>query len=889
MNFEAMLLSQINDVEIEPEIIKIAEDLKNTSLFPNLSDEDYNRVLDLAVQTLNTRYGESYIVKTDTKSDPWFNNYYKDLGITRWDRYVDYLKQQKKFAPKVINGMQENLFKIIDLVGNPSGENFSRRGLVIGDVQSGKTANYVGLMNLATDAKFKLMIVLTGTTNTLREQTQIRIEEGLGKANLKKGVSVVQDIRYEDFEKSNPIYLTSEEHDFNLNSRKNFQLSIETTKVPIVIVTKKNSTALKNIYNWLEEYSLDQRNNRIDSSLLLIDDEADFASVNTKDDEDNPTIINSRIRQILGLFTKSSYLGFTATPYANIFINPENNDEMYGLDLFPRDYIYVLGESEKYIGVQRIFGEEKNADHKDMLVEIYPEELETYLPLKHKKDYEFYKLSPSMEDALNLFFLANVVRDLRGDLTAHRSMLINVSRFTLLHSDIKDIVLEYVNRVKRDIRLNGKLPIKEAIKKETISNLNKSFNKHYSNLKEKYSFDELLKLMNDSIHNITVSVINQSNKEMNYMANEEIGERVIVIGGFSLSRGLTLEGLMISYYYRNSVMYDSLLQMGRWFGYRNNYEDLCKIYMTLDTISDFKFIALATQELKDDLKINSNRGSTPKEFGIKVRSGQTGLIITSRNKMRTGKQITTSIDFNKDIIETTCLSVKDIKTNLKNSQVIQNLIKKNSTRRSSSLDPNNKNISEGLVDVDKSEIIQFLKDFTPVNGSKFDSELIIKWLRSNTSEILNKWDIAFAKGSNKELKYNYGYGIEGATSIRTMIKVGNQEGIYKNSNSRLGSPSDGRLGLDDEQYDQFNKKYKDIKTDKTVSQKFYFDYELNRKPIIVIYSVVPQERDEKELYSEYIPMLSIGIPDLGTGRSEVVEYTVNKIYQDLDTIEVIDE
>lgn len=336
-------------------------------------------------------------------------------------------------------------------------------------------------------------------------------------------------------------------------------------------------------------------------------------------------------------------------------------------------------------------------------------------------------------------------------------------------------------------------------------------------------------------------------------------------------------------------MYDSLLQMGRWFGYRNNYEDLCKIYMTLDTISDFKFIALATQELKDDLKINSNRGSTPKEFGIKVRSGQTGLIITSRNKMRTGKQITTSIDFNKDIIETTCLSVKDIKTNLKNSQVIQNLIKKNSTRHSSSLDPNNKNISEGLVDVDKSEIIQFLKDFTPVNGSKFDSELIIKWLRSNTSEILNKWDIAFAKGSNKELKYNYGYGIEGATSIRTMIKVGNQEGIYKNSNSRLGSPSDGRLGLNDEQYDQFNKKYKDIKTDKTVSQKFYFDYELNRKPIIVIYSVVPQERDEKELYSEYIPMLSIGIPDLGTGRSEVVEYTVNKIYQDLDTIEVIDE
>ncbi|OUL10047.1 hypothetical protein B0533_01390 [Sedimentibacter sp. SX930] len=886
LNFEAMLLSQIDMLETEPEIIKLAQQLRTIPMFSNLAEEEYERALNVAVKSLRESFGQSYVVESDEKHVPWFEAYYKDLGVTRWDRYVDYLRNQKKFAPAVVTGMQKNLFKITDLLGDPNGMNFKRKGLIIGDVQSGKTANYVGLMNLATDARYKLIVVLTGTTNTLREQTQIRIEEGLGKAKLSKGVSTIQNTNYKEFSHKNPVYLTSKQSDFDTNSRKNIQQSIETTNVPIVIVTKKNSTALQNIYEWLDNYSKkNPHDDHIDSSILLIDDEADFASVNTmKEDKEKPTSINKKIREILELFTKSSYIGFTATPYANIFINPDNETKMYGQDLFPRDYIYVLGESEEYIGVQSVFG--KDAKHSNMLVPLNPSNVENYLILKHKKEDLFTSLAPSMIDALNLFFMANVIRDLRGDLTKHRSMLMNISRFTMMHDKIKSVVLEYVIQVQKDVRLHGKLPLEEALNIPTIAAMKKSYDEHYSTLQDGVSFEKLLKGMNDSIYRIQVAIVNKDNKELDYLLNEDEGERVIVIGGFALSRGLTLEGLMISYYFRNSVMYDSLLQMGRWFGYRPNYADLCKVYMTQDVISDFKFIAMATEELKDDLEINSKRGLTPKEFGIKVRSGQTGLIITSRNKMRTGKQITARIDFSKDIVETTALTIANDEINKQNHKIIEKLIDKHKGSISDNLDPNPKNISRGLIDLEKVDIIQFLKDYTPAPGSKFDSQLIIKWLRSNTSEILDNWDMAFVTGSENEI-FDYGNGIKGTASKRTMIAAKDLEGVYKNSNSRLGSPTDGRYGLNESQFEKVKSTYGG--KGETIAQKKYFESEFKHKPIIIVYSVVPIDGDNRTISSEYIPLLSLGIPELGFGKSRYVDYRVNKVYQDIEDLEVEEE
>lgn len=885
-DFKKMLYSQMGTLETEPQIIELAESLRKLPMFRNIDEQEYTSILDNSIKTLRESYGQSYVVESNKKHEVWFESYYKDLGITRWDRYVDYLSNFKGFSPAVITGMRENLFKIIDFAGNPNGDNFKRKGLIIGDVQSGKTANYVGLMNLATDAKYKLIIVLTGTTNTLREQTQIRIEEGLGISKSSQGVSNIKNHDYNAFVNMEPIYLTSRQSDFKASSRRNFQLSIETTKVPIVIVTKKNVTALKNIYDWLTDYS--KRNaadDHINSSILLIDDEADFASVNTKSDDENPTAINSKIRDILELFTRSSYIGFTATPYANIFINPDSNEEMYGQDLFPKDYIYVLGESSEYLGVQNIFG--PDATHSYIVTDINEEEVETYLPLKHKKDYSFTELSPSMKDAIHLFFIGNVIRDLRGDLTKHRSMLFNISRYTDMHSQIKRVVSQYVDDVKKDIRLFGKLPLKEALDRPRIAEIKNCYEVHYGKLCQVYPFEEILKNMNEAIYRISVAIVNKDNKELNYLNNEVEGERVIVIGGFALSRGLTLEGLMISYYYRNSVMYDSLLQMGRWFGYRPNYSDLCRIFMTEDVKIDFEFIAMATSELKDDLLMNSKRGLTPKEFGIKVRSGQTGLIITARNKMRSGQQITTHIDFSKDIIETKALSISNRDINQSNYNLICSLVKEHKDKLSKHMDPNSENVIYGLKDVDKISIIYFISQYLPSNGSKFDSNLITNWLKINSNKVLDRWDVVFINGSEKS-NFDYGFGITGSVSKRTLVMSKEMDGIYKLGNSRLGSPSDGKYGLSSEML----KKVKDMyqKSETTISQKKYFEKEFNHKPVILVYSILPFIHEDRDpIVAEYIPLLSVGIPEIGSDKSIPVTYTVNTIYKDIENMELEEE
>ena len=123
----------------------------------------------------------------------------------------------------------------------------------------------------------------------------------------------------------------------------------------VVFVIKKNKSILNNLIRWLKSNNADTRG-VISKSLLLSDDEADNASVNTNDPEKDPTAINKAIRELLKLFRQSSYLGITATPYANIFINPDNEDEMRGDDLFPRDFIYALSPPTNYIGAEDIFG-----------------------------------------------------------------------------------------------------------------------------------------------------------------------------------------------------------------------------------------------------------------------------------------------------------------------------------------------------------------------------------------------------------------------------------------------------------------------------------------------------------------------------------------------------
>ncbi len=175
---------------------------------------------------------------------------------------------------------------------------------------------------------------------------------------------------------------TSVTKDFSSDVLKSNSLSLSSISDPVVLVVKKNKRILQNLITWLRNNNTNGVDGQIDLPMLLIDDEADNASVNTKEAEDTPAAINKCIRELLHQFTRTTYVGITATPFANIFIDPETEDEMIGDDLFPADFIYALDPPTDYIGAERIFGDE-NADHDDALVPLYPEEMDHFFPFSH--------------------------------------------------------------------------------------------------------------------------------------------------------------------------------------------------------------------------------------------------------------------------------------------------------------------------------------------------------------------------------------------------------------------------------------------------------------------------------------------------------------------------
>lgn len=306
-----------------------------------------------------------------------------DLDFFFWKRYKAYLEEIKGWNSRVTGSLDRVSDEIVDLLGDPkSDEPFQRRGLVLGDVQSGKTANYTAICNKAADTGYNVIIILAGTMENLRQQTQERLDaEFSGRKseylldpkrdieNIPVGVGKYgQDKRIESF--------TSVIKDFDKNILRQLSLSLQSVNTTVVFVVKKNKSILNNLIRWLKSNNADARG-AINKSLLLIDDEADNASVNTNDPEKDPTAINKAIRELLKIFRQASYLGITATPYANIFINPESEDEMRGDDLFPRDFIYALSPPTDYIGAEDIFGgdEENPAKYKDVLEAIYPIEM----------------------------------------------------------------------------------------------------------------------------------------------------------------------------------------------------------------------------------------------------------------------------------------------------------------------------------------------------------------------------------------------------------------------------------------------------------------------------------------------------------------------------------
>ena len=348
-----------------------SEDIRNyiqtTRTIYTVTDDEAERL----VRKFETIHGVSMdigAILEDEEFEPWLDGERSNIDFFYWERYRKMLGQ-KNFSAQVLAAFDSVTDTITGHLENPNKKGmWKRRGMVVGHVQSGKTANYTGLICKAADAGYKVIIVIAGIHNNLRNQTQIRIDEGfIGFDSTKILTAAPQQekiVGVGKFDSSRrPNTFTNSYKDFNKATATSIGIPLVNLVEPAIFVIKKNVNTLKNILDWLKEHNAKRESSSIDSPMLLIDDEADNASINIRKGIEEVSRINGQIRQLLAVFDKSCYVGYTATPFANIFIDPDTDDEMFGEDLFPRDFIVSLDPPDNYFGPKRVFFDAPTRDN----------------------------------------------------------------------------------------------------------------------------------------------------------------------------------------------------------------------------------------------------------------------------------------------------------------------------------------------------------------------------------------------------------------------------------------------------------------------------------------------------------------------------------------------
>jgi hypothetical protein len=669
-----LLVKQLLNVEhlkIE-QIVALAEQYAPVfSLGKDELDSVISYVQSRLVHTMNE--GVSIIDNSTDHDEDWYQK--REISFNYWEDYQRQLITED-WPPRVVNTLGDVTHKILGLLKDPADSSEKdRRGLVIGHVQSGKTANYIGLVTKAADAGYKFIIVIAGIHNNLRKQTQQRIDEGfVGRDSTPDTGRKLIGVGILNKNRKFPVSLTNTSQDFTKQIANQLAADLEGFSQPVVVVIKKNVTTLQNLYSWLKELNTRAGAERIANvPMLMIDDEADNASINTNKEDLDPTRTNQEIRKILKLFKKHCYVGYTATPFANIFINPDSEDEMLHDDLFPRDFIYCLDAPTNYFGAQRVFLDEEKSEK---ILETIGD-AEPYIPINHKtKDQQIDEIPPSLREAIRVFIVAKAIRILRGQAGKHATMMVNVSRFVNVQKQVREIISFYLDTLKREVRYNHSLPVATALKNESIRELKAAFDEFYS--ESNVEWPEVQRVLTDAIDSIKLFVVNsKSDEALDYKkaADNKESLTALAIGGLSLSRGLTLEGLMVSYMYRNTKMYDTLMQMGRWFGYRPGYDDLCKVWLSDDSQGWYVYISSATEELRSRIKQMRRDGLNPKQFGLYVRAHHQVLTVTATNKMRDTEIRPLQISFSGDLKETHIIP-SDAKITAENQKVVRELFNK---------------------------------------------------------------------------------------------------------------------------------------------------------------------------------------------------------------------
>lgn len=539
-----------------------------------------------------------------------------------WPRLRKYLVDNKGWSEAAVGSIDAESTRVMSQLPHPGGRAESK-GLVVGYVQSGKTANYTALIAKASDVGYRLVIVLAGIHNGLRRQTQKRLKEELIDTD-----AVLRETWHT---------LTYADADFEARGTNTDAFLGRESNQRILLVVKKNVHVLRRLVEWLNKGSRVLREN---CPALIIDDEADQAGINTGKSETQRSTTNRRILELINALPKHAYVGYTATPFANVLVDPS------GEDLYPEDFIVVLEKPKGYFGAELFSGREPLEDEEDapnpppdLFRRVAPEELECLRPLNsRKKDQRadfFPSIPPSLAHAIRYFVMATAARWVRGARLKHSSMLIHTSLYVDMHKKLLGAVEGELSEVRKEVTNPGRLESWRAHWEEEMSKVE-------PHAKGTVSFDQLAEHLPGVLSHLDAVMDNgESETRLLYDDEDQLNEDSkvvhIAVGGNTLSRGLTLEGLSVSYFLRGASAYDTLLQMGRWFGYRFGYEDLPRLWMTQELQDSFHDLATVEEEIRQEIRRYSTEFVTPREFGVRIRE-YPGLTVTSKLKMRHAKR-----------------------------------------------------------------------------------------------------------------------------------------------------------------------------------------------------------------------------------------------------------
>lgn len=882
------------------DVVQKAKQLYPIVLPDLIASQEHNAI----VKEVVNRYESEVGIKTfdpsfiDLKKEAkyWLYEEKNKIAHPFFDRYKLYLANDD-FEPKVIDNIELSCEHILARCANPktTSPRERRKGLVVGDVQSGKTANYLGLINMAYDYGYRIVILLAGTTNSLREQTQKRTDSGVIGA---KSDTIGNSIEFigvglntnEHF----AVPFTNQVNDFKRFMQRNINVAIADINKPVVLVVKKVKSVLESVAERLQselsEKGLDCR------SILIIDDEADNASINTSKEQTKPTTINRCISNIIKKFPVVSYVGYTATPFANIFINPFDDES--NIDLFPTDFIAQLHSPSTYFGGREVF---PSGESRSRYVRLISESEPNFLPVIHDKSVRYPEMADSLKEAIHSFIICNVIRTIRGQGLKHRSMMINITRFNDTQALVLERVAKYVEKLKNAVEQLSDMSVDDFCKNRYCRSLFELYNNDVffkeiregskDGTSEPISWAQIQNGIYDEIKKIVVVVINSRNGQMNnidpsgskkrfdYDDKKDEGARVIAIGGMVLSRGLTLEGLMTSYYSRNAGAYDTLLQMCRWFGYRPKYKDLCRIYLSQTSIDQFDAVLTATEDLKEQFKEMQLRDKTPFDFGFMIRECpdtlDTSLLITSRNKMRGTDVFERSLNYSGVYADTSKMS-KSAVSNRKNIEAFKRFCSH------VSFAPDREYYM--AHDVSQHFIAQLFREISvPIENKKFNTSGLAEYVED--SDRFPVWDVVIAHGDSKGHKLFMGVNpTERSFHMRNendLIRIGG-------TNNRVLNPALLNAGLW-------------YRKGETLSAKEYLRH--RTIPILIVFPIdlncyndddTPEERVWKQnakagLGDDVLLAFAYGFP--GSDTAIMVKYRANKVMIDQLTagIEIDDE